>query len=553
MTNRTIDCVIEGVLKDGDKIDFAKEKLAVHAFVKDQDLAHATVDPSGHYRLAFKYEDCPPATQLRVVPAEFSDSASETLALTEPFNPTRYAVEKDSAIAHRDLLIPSNYIELMENLRKFYDLHGEVWCATYQNGELLYIEPLPAVKIDFFLEPVAEKPVLPLPRPRRFHLGQAYSAPDGSYDFKFKLPPVKPYPIKTVLPPAAKLNIQARVSQLVGGVWKTIFVERFNWAFEPDVHKDFFVPAKDVIKVGDPGEKPLQGFRYTGLGLLPLDTTRIQQGYATSQTTDPVPGISHQPFCDTLRVFGLFAAAPPVATYQVQIADADENHATGTWEDINDPLVNLKWNDTDKRWDAQVLGPDPVTKLYQNIDTQPEADWMEHALKFTFNSANKPDGFYALQIVGYDVTGALVGTFEMPVVRVANTLPEISVAAVQPQPTECGILQLPDQKITFSLTAYDPEGHVLYCQLSGNRGTDAASAGATVVVNRPDPTTTWNGLLAQDENFAVDPLPSNLVNCPAVAYNFEFMVQGAGTNCYAATLESQRQWRQTNLVVMPTP
>ena len=63
-------------------------------------------------------------------------------------------------------------------------------------------------------------------------------------------------------------------------------------------------------------------------------------------------------------------------------------------------------------------------------------------LKFVWNSTVKNDGFYALRVVGYDVAGVELGTFEMPVLRVANTLPEASIEAIKPKPTDCGALQL---------------------------------------------------------------------------------------------------------------
>ena len=560
--NRVIDYVIEGALTDGNRIDFGKEKLAVHAFVKDQELAHASVDASGHYRLAFKYDDIPPTTQLRVVPAEFSSNAARALALSDTFNPTRYVVKGNSATAHKDLRIPSQYIDLMGTLKKKYRFHGEVFAATYEYGELQYIEPMAAVKVDFYLHLPTLLPVRPFPGARPYHLGYAYSGPDGSYDFQFKLDALKPKPLKPFPAIGGKPVVEAKISQYVSGVWQQIYTDKVDWELETDLHKDFFVPVENIIPVVDPGIAPAEGFRFSSLGLFPIDATRIVKGYGTSQLHDPI-SLSHQPFCQTLRVFGLFAQTPPVVAYKVQIAVADEDHAVGTWEDLTDPLYNLEWDDVARHWDVRYMGPDPSdlpgisafpAHVYRNIDTAPEPNWNEHALKFVWNSTVKPDGFYALRMVGYDVAGVELGTFEMPVLCIANTLPEASIEAIKPKPTDCGALQLTDQTVTFRLTAFDPDGHVLWYDLNGTRGKDATSAGSGIYVERSHPDTTWTGIAAQEQVFNVDPLPAALSTCPAVAYAFELRVQGAATNGYDTSLISQRVWKDTNLVVMkPTP
>ncbi len=200
-----------------------------------------------------------------------------------------------------------------------------------------------------------------------------------------------------------------------------------------------------------------------------------------------------------------------------------------------------------------MLGPDPVTGRYQNIDTEQEADWHEHDLKVTWKSVNVANGYYALRIIGYDASNIEVGAFQMPIIRVDNSLPEIglevigtSVGAV----TKCGVIKLGlDRKIQFKVTSYDAEGHVKRYWLSGTRGKVAISAGITIQEARPSPVAGWVGVKDKLVEFTVAPLPVDLMGCPAVAYNFELHVRGLGTDGYSAEPVSQWDKRESNLVV----
>jgi hypothetical protein len=254
-----------------------------------------------------------------------------------------------------------------------------------------------------------------------------------------------------------------------------------------------------------------------------------------------------------LRIFGLFAEAPPVATYKVQIAEADELGATGSWDDLTDSLTNRKWNSTLHKWEPLNLGPDPVTGKYQNIDTEPEADWHEHALKVTWNSVNYPNGYYSLRVIGYDASNTEVGTFEMPVVRVDNSVPEAKLEIVGTSVggvTPCGALQLgADRGIQFMVTAQDPEGHVRQYWLSGTRGKEAVYAGAPISKSRPDSNDNWTGDINEFVTFTANTLPISLITCSMLAYNFELHVWGLSTDGYNVTPGSQRAKRETNLIV----
>ncbi len=546
---------IEGQIKVIGKIDFRKEKLAVHAFVGGVEMACADVNTKGSYKLAFYYKDTPSTTELRVLPAKFSHRCSQTLTLSKTISPSRYVLKERTYRAIYDLLIPPDYLTLWGTVTTKYRMHGTVWATTFSGGIPISIEPLPAAKIEFHeVDALIFWLLGTEPELTEGYLGYAYTALDGSYDFEFDFSyKTRPPWIWLWLFTDRVPDIRARISQFIDGLWQQVYEGPVDWNIVEDFHRDYFIPVEDTIPIPDEGVKPDEGFRFVSVGLLPVDETRIQQGYATAQPGDPgrIVGISHQPFCGTLRIFGLFAEAPPVASYKAQIVDADEDGPTSSnWQDITDPLHNRKWNNVENCWEHMVLGPDPATGRYQNIDTQAEADWHEHALKITWNSTNEANGYYALRIIGYDADNAEVGTFEMPVVRVDNDVPEASIE-VMGSVTECGALQLgADRKIQFKVTAHDPEGHVLRYWLSGTRGKGAGSAGNTVQEWRPDPPgDVWTGVKNHIEDFTVAALTGDIIGCPSVAYNFELHVWGLATDCYNVTPGLQRIKRETNLIV----
>ena len=555
--------VIEGQIKSTGKIEFARGKLAVHAFVGGVEMAHAEVDAKGKYKLTFEYKDQPPATELRVLPSKVSSRCSHALTLGKTISPARYVLRKQSAYAYHayyDLVIPSEYLILWGTVTKTYRMQGAVYATTFVGSPPvpISIEPLPAAKVEFY---EVDAPIFWLfgtePELTEAYLGHTYTGPDGSYDFAFDFTYGTSPGIWLWLFTDRVPDIRARISQFVDGLWKQVYEGPVDWNITDDFHRDYFVPVEDTLPVPDEGVKPDEGFRFVSLGLLPIDTTRIQQGYATAQPGDPgrISTISHQPFCGTLRIFGLFAETPPVASYKVQIADADQNGPIGSWRDLTDPLHNRKWNDVQKKWEHMVLGPDTVTGRYQNIDTEPEADWHEHALKVAWNSANEPNGYYALRITGYDAASVEVGTFEMPVMRIDNNVPETSIETLGTTlggVTVCGALQLGiDRKIQFKVTAHDSEGHVLRYWLSGTRGKEAGSAGTTISDNRANhpPGDVWTGVKNHTVDFIVSPLPASLLTCGSLAYNFELHVHGLATDCYNVTPGSQHVKGETNLVV----
>ena len=545
--------VIEGQVKTAEKIDFASEKLAVHSIINGIDVASAEVDKNGRYKVTFEYGDEAPTAELRILPAKIPLRKSKNLPLSKTVSFARYREDRQIYRAVTDLLMPPGYFRLWGKVTKTYTMHGVVYSTTFAGVSPISVEPLPAAKIEFYeVDPTYYYwPAGTLPTQlTEAYLGHVLTAPDGSYDFSFSFS----YTISglwSLLFADRIPDIRARISQFVDGSWTEIYEGPVDWEIVEEFHRDYFVPKEYVIPVPPGGVKPDEGFRFVSLGLLPIDTTRIQLGYATSQLDDPIT-VSHQPFCDTLRIFGLFAEAPPIATYKVQIAAADEDSVIGTWQDVTDPLHNRKWNDASKKWEFKVLGPDPATGRYKNVDTEPEADWHEHALKVTWKSRNVADGYYALRIVGYDAADAKVGTFQMPIIRVDNSLPEINLEAIgnsAGELTDCGVLELKaDRKIRFEITAYDPEKHVKRYSLIWTRGKYGLPASTTPPlggwIESPGSVPGWEG--CKDLEVELIPDPSS---CSEMSYNVELRVRGLSTDGYSAEPLSQWQRRESNLVV----
>ena len=318
----------------------------------------------------------------------------------------------------------------------------------------------------------------------------------------------------------------------------------------------FVVPKENTFPVPDAGVKPDIGCDFTSLGLLPIDDDHLVDGYVSALPGDPakIAGISHQPLCGTLRLFGLFAETPAVASYRVQVAEADAAGAIGSWRTLTDALHNRHWNDTEDKWEHVVLGPDPTTGLYRNVDVEDEEAWQEHALKFTWNTVNETNGYYVLRITGYDAQGTELKTDETPVLRVDNDLPSVALDALDAG--ICGGVALTTNQdvqrgIRFRVIAYDAEGHLLKYGIRATRGMEGALAFSRQTLRDPA-ADYWNGTApgGDVEWLQMAALTPELANCTkALSYNFELTAYGSGTDCYSRIHAAQRDRKEVNLIV----
>jgi hypothetical protein len=395
-------------------------------------------------------------------------------------------------------------------------------------------------------------------------LGYAYAKIDGSYDFKFSKGPI------IDIAPANRIpDVSARIYQSINGAWKMVREEPIEWDIPEDVPKNYFVPKDDIIIAPEEPVKPTTGFQFNNVGLLPIDSDHIVEGYATAHDTKEPLQVYHQPFCETLWIFGLFSAGSSVDRYKVEIATANSLaelteviKSNENWYPIMDTLTNFRRNNNE--WVQTVLGPD-AEGFYKNVDTDSEWDWLWHSLKVTWNSTNVPDGYCAFRIKkdAHNVVDTSPANY-IPKFRVYNRFcylvdREAKIEAVNPPPSNCGALTLVPNNgigtITFKITANDPGGHVLWYYVRGTRGINADCAGneqqpcIDIWRERKDPTKSWTGVKDQPEDFHVISPTEYMPKCPSVAYNFELWIQGSPTNCWATRLDTQLVRKECNLIV----
>lgn len=589
---------IEGQLRSAKDVNFAEADFAICAFVADKEIDSAMVGMDGRYKLSFEGDPTPPTVELRLLPGKFRFPSAQCSSLVQAVSPQRFVLDTGHGATYRAVVnipVSKQFIRNLHLETKTYRIHGDVYAQKFIIGGLTQkysMRRLSGLRIDFYEVNQLLIPIItPLPSmklvyppPTERLLGSAYTDPNGSYDFKFQFTTNF---ITLAFLGDGKPDIKVRVSQFRDGAWRQVWDGVKNqawesltdWDISEDFAKDYSIPEEYVDPIPDPFPITDTVFQYTSLGLLQIDDFHIVKGYATSLPSElpfcllsGKPFFSHQPFCGILRIFGVFATkAKQYQYYRIQVAPAVQDQVTGdwvasqdstAWEDVTDPLNNLQWNDAKKCWDWQVLGPTPDTLVYRNIDIKPEAAWCEHTLKLTWNSANKPDGYYALRIIPCEANGDFekdpqgnVVSRLMPVLRVDNSLPTANLQAESAG--TCGNVTLgSDRKITFQVTADSPYGHILWTRLYGYRGKSGEQAGIDpgcypLEKDRKDTSQNWDWVSPQYEEFTVDKQhpTSDLPFCSTMAYHFDLWVQGSATNGYDSELESRRVYKNVNLII----
>ena len=579
---------IEGQLRSDQDVSFAEVDLAICALVRGKEVASASVGKDGKYSLDFEGGPTPSAVELRLVPVIFRQRADRSSGLVQNIDPRVFVLDRPHGTGYRAIVnfpVPKQFILNLQWVTKTYHLNGDVysWWLVPQlppQPPSIVLTRLPNMQIDFYeVNRVIMWPQGNPPPMTERYLGSAYTDQFGHYDFKFQF---TTNIITLVLFGDGKPDIKVRISQFFDGAWKQVFESMTDWDIAESFTKDYKIPLTDVHPVSPGYVKPSTGFQYNELGLLPIDpigapNSRIVKGYGTSREHDPV-AISHQPFCGVLRIHGFFAAVDNVQYYIVQVAPADENGPTGEWTDVIDSLYNNQKNQATGGWEPVWLGPtrvpDPVTPgkycyVYRNIDIDDERNWLEHALKVAWNTADPklyPDGYYALRIVpchddkgnyDRDVHGNPKVAYPMPVLRVDNSIPEAvlqvdweRVPQDNAKDKDCGLLKLgTDRNIPFKVKAYSPAGHILWYDLSATRGVQGSSAGNVIKKERGFDNPNWDLGPDQSETFSV----ATTNGCKAgMAYHFLLRVQGSATNGYYGYYtesEYQRAYSNVNLVV----
>jgi hypothetical protein len=531
---------IEGQLTTKNNEILPKVGFSIHAIIAGAEIAQAIVDKNGRYKLSLESEKQLQSTELRVIPAKFSATPLSVTGFSRTISPHRFIQKTgvaDMYTATVNFVIPDSFIDYLKRITKKYNMKGEVYSYIGTETNMISVDIVKGVKIEFWEHPIPYSKF-------EGHLGEAYTDNQGHYEFSFEYTYIE----GTIFSFNKVPDVHAKIFQFVSGVWKEIFSSPVDWDIAQDFHRDYFIPAINIMPIPDPGEHPSEGFRFCSIGLLEVDSDHIKEGYAYAISDDDlrIRGISHQPFCGTLRIFGLFAQAPKIVKYKVQIADATKTGAIiqadtkkPKWRDLSDQLTNRKYNPVTKLYDSISLGPDS-TGHYINADIDPELDWHEHALKITWNTANVPNGYYAMKIIGYEQNNVAHEFIMDFVLKIYNTAPTAKIEVIDPPANNCGALKLTsERKIGFNVIAFDPEDHILRYWIHSTRGKSAESSGNDIVKLNG---TNINGV---KETFAVASVPP----CRDSAYNFELWVQGSATDCYSVELSSMRVRVETNLIV----
>lgn len=542
-------------------------------------LGEGSVDENGVYSFTVDAAALPADIEFRLYPTSVKAEEAGIMAIKRPIPASSILPSKSKKDLFELMLntsLPKYFLDDILRRTRKYNVHGAVYVQ-----HPTYFESLAGCRIDFYEVDSVKDGSDPFPKPgipllpellrRDDYLGSAYSDASGAYTFSFKFGMLwkKPgtviardsefTPYQPKLPALSPLfdyqpDIRARFSQFINGTWTRIYeapMSEFDWNIGTDFHRDYILPADCVHIPNSTGSTPATGFRFHTIGLLPVDTTRIVNGYAFGQAGDPCGVFSSHPFCATLRIYGLFAAAHAVTTYTVETIKTDSagNALDGEiWRALPDSLSNLKWNDVTHRWEVEQLSlPDGK---YRNIDTEPENIWLEHSYKVAWNTLNCIDGYYKLRITGFNAANVQVAQQEMPMVRIDNSKPTAFLDVITPAATTCGDLLLgADRTITFRTTAYHPQGHMDYFQIWGSRGRYAETAGTSVSGTRPDANTLWNGISGEAKAFPLQVRSATTIHCATMAYGFHLVAQGLGTNGYGIRLEMKRAYGETNLIV----
>lgn len=545
-TRKITSFVIEGQIKCKKKVDFKETKLAVHAFLGGKEIAQAKVDEKGAYRLVFKNKGGPSRVELRLLPAKLSKTTSSVVTLRKFVGAGRFKLKKMSEEAYyadADMEVSYEYILFLGIITKTYHIHGSVW-AKYED---LFIEPVPGVKIDFYEFDITWQGSIWNIRTREGHIGTAYSAPDGSYDFTFDF--TYSYLnlffwIGTWWPVDEKPDIIARISQFRDGEWVLVHQEPVQWNIEEDFHKDFFIDYENVILDPEICVPPSMGFIFTHIGLLPID--RLTNGYATADISDDVRvrSIRNQPQCGILDIHGLFGEDGPWVKYKVQVAETDGSGVVGNYRYLYDSFTKHKYISATEESVPYVLGPDE-NNYYINVDADdaPGEIWMEPMKKIAWNTKNYNDGYYYLRIIGQRDDGT-EQDFGPILLRIDNSPPTAEIRCTESM-DPCGVTAL-KSSMSFEITAFDPNGHVLSWKIIAKRGVQGKTVGEE---GEPRPIDLWPGVENEPVSVVVHESLYWPSNCDSVAHSFELTVQGSATDCRHNSVGSQKSEDETNLIL----
>lgn len=478
--------------------------LLVEVIVSGAVVWQGDVGPDGLFQKEFEWSDPPPTIELRVVPKEVANLVSPF-----PFLSAHTAVPAFKHVGAENIAdvvmgISPSYIELAGPLVSAgnFVLSGVV-SADQDTAALKAVRLYFRAAIDGSEEGGE-------------YLGETTTDVNGYFAFTCEKTP-------------SRNALWATVLQLQEDTWHELHRERVVLTGARTVKKlsvpataELLVPTGNAPRVSD-GD-----FMMTAISNLAWPPKSISDGYVTSEN-DRLK-LTHQPLCGNLRFFGSFNVQRQVTKYAVCVAEVPGGAEEPQWRPLNEPVTNLKWQQSLGRWNQICLGP--KDGKYDNIDRDPATDWFEPLFKFAWTTSKWPDGLYTLRIEGFDASGGSVVGFVIPPLRISNRQPDIKLEALnadQPVgPCGCVFMPVADRTIRFLVTAWDARGHIHEVKLDGKRGPKNDAAGEPgVPVAETHPDNSWTGYSSSTvRSFKVQE-----TGCTSVAYRFDLTVTGTATDC----------------------
>ena len=399
----------------------------------------------------------------------------------------------------------------------------------------------------------------------RSSLGAVFTDHNGNFEFSFYWLPKLTDSGFTVDQPGrydGVPDVIVRVSQSLDG--RTVELAETDPYMNIGTHQvlgDILVPAERVLLL--PNTRLNAGPKgFQAIGFLPLDGSRLQDGYATSQSGDLV-SCKNAPFGDVLELYALFDDTR-VTHYRLRHAPA----GTNSFEDADDSLRNYVYDPQRQVWKSVVLGPAEtggVANLYRAIEGE-TGYLFDPKLKARWSTYDLAPGKHVLRLEGYRLDPAtgqalpLTGAVYDIELRIDNVRPTAEILGIYKEgaaaaESECGIIDLrsdPAQKLRVKIKVRDPEGHLGAWSLSTHHGYqryagDAFTGGEDYRALQ-NTSVSWHG---PGETEVILPVSSgqSAARWMKCAYSFDLYAVGRSTDGRASRLSSQESRFRVNTYI----
>jgi hypothetical protein len=295
-----------------------------------------------------------------------------------------------------------------------------------------------------------------------------------------------------------------RVSQTISGISKYIYNEnpslQTRWNIGDFLYVDIQADESAVaLEPSLSNQHPGDFFIFTRIGEIPVGNIG-KNGYAypyPMSSGDVASKDCNQPFGGTLSIGGwfgkkLFAAPLNMVYYKIQIAEGDKKPSNPDWDsgwiDIKEPLINYRYDTTQKQWVAEVMGPKAVGSVSKTENLYKPA-WNTGMIPWTFpdllirlDTTKLKAGLHTLRVKGFDGNGKEISAIKMDPsygllkLELDNTLPgnpgfepcrilsikHKSASGIETDlnKNECQSLPFSDGIMAVEFEAFDIRGHL---------------------------------------------------------------------------------------------